>query len=58
MLEVEVLPPDGLRVGLLKIGSFVATDILCITDGKGGVILYVPGEIWGVHALQNARDLH
>ncbi|SCZ21120.1 MULTISPECIES: membrane-targeted effector domain-containing toxin [Pseudomonas] len=58
MLEVEVLPPDGLRVGLLKIGGFVATDILCISDGKGGVILYVPGEIWGVHALQNARDLH
>ncbi|WP_236181241.1 MULTISPECIES: membrane-targeted effector domain-containing toxin [Pseudomonas] len=58
MLEDEALPPDGLRVGLLKIGGFVATDILCITDGKGGAILYVPGEIWGVHALQNARDLH
>ena len=58
MLEDEALPADGLRIGLLKIGGFVATDILCITDGHGGVILYVPGEIWGVHALQNARDLH
>ncbi|WP_367254494.1 membrane-targeted effector domain-containing toxin [Pseudomonas sp. stari2] len=58
MLEDETPPADGLHVSLLKIGGFVATDILCITDGKGGVILYVPGEIWGVHALQNARELH
>lgn len=58
MLEEEAAPADGLRIGLLKIGGFVATDILCITDGKGSAILYVPGEIWGVHALQNARDLH
>lgn len=58
MLEDGALSPDGLRVGLLKIGGFVATDILCIVDGKGGAILYVPGEIWGVHALQSARDLH
>lgn len=58
MLEEEAAQADGLRIGLLKIGGFVATDILCITDGKGGAILYVPGEIWGVHAMQNARDLH
>ncbi|WP_192552313.1 membrane-targeted effector domain-containing toxin [Pseudomonas sp. IzPS59] len=58
MLEEEAAQADGLRIGLLKIDGFVATDILCITDGKGGAILYVPGEIWGVHALQNARDLH
>ncbi|WP_432217643.1 membrane-targeted effector domain-containing toxin [Pseudomonas kribbensis] len=58
MLEEEAAPAEGLRIGLLKIGGFVATDILCITDGKGGAVLYVPGEIWGVHAMQNARDLH
>ncbi|WP_050483188.1 membrane-targeted effector domain-containing toxin [Pseudomonas sp. Ant30-3] len=58
MLEDECPVTQAPQVTLLKIGGFVATDILCIVDSKGGKILYVPGEIWGVHALQSARDLH
>ena len=58
MLEDECPPTQAPRVTLLKVGGFVATDILCIVDSKGGKILYVPGEIWGVHALQSPRDLH
>ncbi len=58
MLEDECPVTQAPRVTLLKIGGFIATDILCIVDSKGGKILYVPGEIWGVHALQSSRDLH
>lgn len=58
MLEEEAPPVDGLRISLLKIGDFVATDILCIHDGHGREILYAPGETWGLHAFQSYRDLH
>lgn len=58
MLEEEALPIDGLRLSLLKIGDFVATDILCIHDVHGRNILYAPGETWGLHAFENYRDLH
>lgn len=58
MLEVEAPAIDGLRVTLLKVGDFVATDILCILDDRGRQILYVPGEVWGLHALETPRDLH
>ncbi|MHC8383454.1 membrane-targeted effector domain-containing toxin [Pseudomonas sp. LB3P14] len=58
MLEEDAPPVDGLRISLLKIGDFVATDILCIHDGHGREILYVPGETWGLHAFQSYRDLH
>ncbi|MHC8355627.1 membrane-targeted effector domain-containing toxin [Pseudomonas sp. LB3P81] len=58
MLEEEVPPDDGLRLSLLKIGDYVATDILCIIDGHGRKILYTPGEVWGLHAFQTSRDLH
>ena len=58
MLESEAPVSNELRVTLLKVGDFVATDILCIIDQSGRQILYVPGEIWGFHALQTPRDLH
>lgn len=57
MLEEEVPPVEGLRISLLKVGGFVATDILCINDGRRQ-ILYAPGEVWGLHAFQSYRDLH
>lgn len=57
MLEEEVSPVEGLRISLLKIGGYVATDILCINDGHSQ-ILYTPGEVWGLHAFQSYRDLH
>jgi hypothetical protein len=58
MLEAEAPAVSGLRVTLLKLGGFVATDILCIIDASGRQILYVPGETWGFHALETTRDLH
>ncbi|VVM57225.1 hypothetical protein PS662_01116 [Pseudomonas fluorescens] len=58
MLEEQTRPVDGLRLSLLKIGGYVATDILCIIDDHGRKILYVPGEVWGLHAFETSRDLH
>ncbi|MHC8322110.1 membrane-targeted effector domain-containing toxin [Pseudomonas sp. GB2N2] len=58
MLEEEVPPADGMRLSLLKIGDYVATDILCIHDGHGREIIYAPGETWGLHTFENYRDLH
>ena len=58
MLEDEAPPAKGVRVSLLKIGGFVATDILCIVDAQGRKMIYTPGEIWGVHALQSDRHVH
>lgn len=58
MLEAEAAPAAGMQISLLKVGGFVATDILCINDGHGKQILYAPGEVWGLHAFQTARDLH
>ncbi|MBV4477325.1 membrane-targeted effector domain-containing toxin [Pseudomonas botevensis] len=58
MLEDEVPPAREIRVSLLKIGGFVATDILCIIDAQGRKMIYVPGEAWGVHALQSDRHVH
>ncbi|QVW24388.1 membrane-targeted effector domain-containing toxin [Pseudomonas hormoni] len=58
MLESEAPVSNGLRVTLLKVGDFVATDILCIVDDNGRQILYVPGEIWGFHSLETPRDVH
>lgn len=58
MLESEAPISSGLRVTLLKVGDFVATDILCIIDQRGRQILYVPGEIWGFHVLETPRDVH
>jgi len=58
MLEAQAPAIDGLRVTLLKIGDFIATDILCIMDDHGRQIVYVPGEVWGLHALETPRDLH
>ncbi|WP_392885626.1 membrane-targeted effector domain-containing toxin [Pseudomonas migulae] len=57
MLEAQVPPVEGLRISLLKVGGYVATDILCINDGHNQ-ILYAPGEVWGLHAFQSYRDLH
>ncbi|MCU1761239.1 membrane-targeted effector domain-containing toxin [Pseudomonas sp. 14P_8.1_Bac3] len=58
MLEDEAPPAKGIRVSLLKIGGFVATDILCIVDARGRKMIYTPGEVWGVHALQSDRHVH
>jgi hypothetical protein len=58
MLEDESAPPPGLRVSLLQIGGFIATDILCIVDAQGRKLIYTPGEIWGVHALPSDRHVH
>jgi len=58
MLDDEAPAVDGLRVTLLKVGDFVATDLLCIIDDKGHQIVYAPGEVWGFHALETSRDLH
>ncbi|VVP72511.1 hypothetical protein PS918_01434 [Pseudomonas fluorescens] len=58
MLEEEASPADGMQISLLKVGDFVATDILCINDGHGQLMLYSPGETWGLHAFKTYRDLH
>ncbi|MGY2262327.1 membrane-targeted effector domain-containing toxin [Pseudomonas sp. SDO55104_S430] len=58
MLEDDAPPAKEVRVSLLKIGGFVATDILCIVDARGRKIIYTPGEVWGVHALQSDRHVH
>jgi hypothetical protein len=58
MLEEDAAPAKGMSLSLLKVGGYVATDILCIADGNGRKILYTPGEVWGLHAFETARDLH
>lgn len=58
MLDEEAPAIIGLRVTLLKVGGFVATDLLCIIDDRGRQILYAPGEAWGFHAFETPRDLH
>lgn len=58
MLEEEVPPAKGMRISQLKVGDFIATDILCIVDADGRKMIYTPGETWGVHALQSDRHVH
>ncbi|MGC6372770.1 membrane-targeted effector domain-containing toxin [Pseudomonas sp. S2.OTC.A_B10] len=58
MLETEVLPSPAVRIRRLKVGSYVASDILCFVDRNERQILYVPGETWGFHVLECAEDLH
>ncbi|WP_460117708.1 membrane-targeted effector domain-containing toxin [Pseudomonas sp. S2_C03] len=58
MLEEQAPPAKGVRISLLKVGDFIATDILCIVDAHGRKMIYTPGEVWGVHALQSDRHVH
>lgn len=58
MLDASTPPGSVLRLRRLKVGSYVASDILCIVDQQGRQILYVPGEVWGFHVLDSTEDLH
>lgn len=58
MLDASIQPGAGLQLRRLKVGNYVASDILCIVDQQGRQILYVPGEVWGFHVLDSTEDLH
>ncbi len=58
MLDESIQPSQALRIRRLKIGSYVASDILSIVDKDQRQILYVPGELYGFHVLNRAEDLH
>nr|WP_242485749.1 membrane-targeted effector domain-containing toxin [Pseudomonas sp. TH41] len=58
MLQAQAATVDSLRVYPLDIGGYQATDILCITDRNGVLILYTPGETDSFHLFATASDLH
>jgi hypothetical protein len=56
-LQQRVLPGGATRVCALDIGGYVATDILRLQLANGSQLIYMPGDVDGLHYFQNDQAL-